>query len=184
MPVKYKLKKANGSNEGHTIRKAPSEMSDSATDLYNKMELISAVQNGMEVEKAAKAIGISKYKLGQYQSDPDFDEVLQSAFAECELTNLKNVNIAGNCGDWRASAWVLEKIDPSRYGKKETIIHEYEVKLSLLKKIIVDVVNDVDPLLRRRVLQRLNTIDVNKVAEEAAEIEYQENTSINMSSIQ
>lgn len=173
MPVKYKLKKANGSSPDFPVKKAPSEMSESAVDLYNKMELVKAVQNGMDAKKAAKAIGISDYKLGQYQSDPDFDEVLQSAFAECELNNLRNVNIAGNCGDWRASAWVLEKLDPGRYGKKETVIHEYEVKLTLLKKILVDVVNSVDPVIKRRILQRLNTINPDEVAEEAALIEYQ-----------
>lgn len=153
-----------------------SDLSVSAEDLYLKMKLVEAMESGMDLIEASKLCNISPYKLDSFRSDPDFEELIQKCQASCEFQHVQNINIAGQMGQWQASAWFLERKFPKKYGKKDTIKHEYEIKINSFMNAVIQVVNRVDPDIRKLILQELNQIDSDHaigVAQEMKMIEQQ-----------
>lgn len=54
------------------------------------------------------------------RSFPDFSDRLEKADAQCERSHVRNVSKAGRKPKhWTASAWLLERKFPQRYGKVE-----------------------------------------------------------------
>jgi hypothetical protein len=138
------------------------ELSESALDLYSKMKLIEAMETGMDLTDAAAMEGIGQFKLDSFRSDPDFEEIVQKCQAKCEFEHITNIKLAGQMGQWQASAWFLERKFPKKYGKKDTIRHEYEVKISSFMSAVLQVVNNADPGLKKLVLQELRQIDIDR----------------------
>jgi hypothetical protein len=152
------------------------DLSTSAEDMYLKMKLIETMQYGMDLIEASKLNNISQYKLDLFRSDPDFEEIIQKCQATCEFEHIQNIATAGSMGQWQASAWFLERKFPKKYGKKDTIKHEYEIKINSFMNAVIQVVNRVDPEIRKLILQELNQIDSEHaigVAQEMKMIEQQ-----------
>jgi len=129
-------------------------------DFLDKEKLSMYMQKGLDVEDAAKLCGISPYMLSVYRSDHEFEEFVQECKVRCEESCLDNIKDAGDNGVWNASAWVLERKFPDKWSKKDTIRHEYDVKLDSLVRLIFKAVNELDPFIRMSVLQKINELDV------------------------
>jgi len=131
-----------------------------------KVKLSTYLQQGLDIKEAAKLSKITDYQLGVLRSDPEFEDFIAYCSSECEMGHLQNINTAGSSGQWQASAWVLERRFPDRYGKKDTIKHEYEVKLLSFQKIILNVINDLDPNIRQTIMQKLRSINLESEMQE------------------
>ena len=143
------------------------ELSSGAQEELAKAQMLEAVLCGLDIKDAAKINGITDYKLGLIRSNPDFEELLQACQANAELQHLNNIASAGKLGQWQASAWFLERKYPDKYGKKDTIRHEYEVKLGTFMRVVLEIVNGTAPELKRTILQNLRGINVDEVVYDA-----------------
>lgn len=129
-------------------------------DFLTKEKLCMYMQKGLSLDDAAKLCGISPYMLSVFRSDFEFEEFVQECSVRCEEANLDNIKDAGDNGLWNASAWILERKFPDKWSKKDTVRHEYDVKLSSLVNLIFKAVNELEPFIRLSVLQKLNELDV------------------------
>lgn len=129
-------------------------------DIFIKSKLALYMQKGLDIEGAAKMCGVSGYMLSVYRSDPDFEDFVQECLVKCEESNLDNIKDAGDNGIWNASAWILERKFPEKYAKKDTIRHEYDIKLSTWIQLIFKAVNALEPLLRQAFIKKLQDLDV------------------------
>lgn len=129
-------------------------------DFLTKEKLSAYMQKGLDIEDAAKLCDVSPYMLSVYRSDPEFEDFVQRCNAECEYSNLDNIKDAGDSGMWNASAWILERKFPQKYAKKDTVRHEYDVKVSSFIQIIFKAVNALEPYIRQTVLQKIRELDV------------------------
>lgn len=133
-----------------------------------KAKLAIYMEQGIEIEDAAKLCGLSPMQLGTLRSDPEFEEFVDFHSVKCEQIHLNNIKEAGELGQWQASAWMLERKFPDKYGKKDTVRHEYEVKLHSFKKLMLDVINTLEPNIRQMIMQRLRTINIEQEAHQIA----------------
>jgi len=140
-----------------------STLSSGAKEELVKAQILEAIMAGMDVKDAAKLYGVTDYRLGLIRSDPDYEELLQACQSNVELDHLKNINAAGKLGQWQASAWLLERRFPDKYAKRDIIRHEYDVKLGTFIRLVLDVVNQVSPELKRNILQRLQIVNVEEI---------------------
>lgn len=118
------------------------------------------MEKGLDVEDAAKLCDISPYKLSALRKDVAFEEMIEQCQIKCELGHIENVRDAANAGLWQASTWYLERRYPNKYGKKDLIKHEYELKLNSLMGVIFKAINELEPHVRQAVMQKLREIDI------------------------
>lgn len=88
--------------------------------------LVAALRKGATVAIAAQFAGIGESTAYEWRArgragDPfyrkfaeDWDEAVSGGAIEL----LEHVRVAGDDGDWRAAAWLLERRHPSQYGKQ------------------------------------------------------------------
>lgn len=129
-------------------------------DTLLKGKLALYLERGLSIEDAAKLVGVSKYKLGVLRSDPEFEEYIEACTLKCESDNLGNIKEAGDLGQWQASSWLLERLYPDKYGKKDTIRHEYELKLNSFIQLVFNAINSLEPHYRSAVYAKLRDLNV------------------------
>ncbi len=80
------------------------------------MELVlEMLMEGSSVRMAAQRIGMASTTLHDWmKGDQDFARMAAAAEAEAGLQNLEQVRAAGARGEWKASAWLLERMRVSR----------------------------------------------------------------------
>ena len=104
--------------------------------------IVSAVRAGSYLDDAASLAGIGRSTLylwlaegkkaeqkhdnGQKLSDRDttyleFMDAVESARAEAQLRNVAIIQRAANEGTWQAAAWFLERTNPRKWGRHETV---------------------------------------------------------------
>lgn len=142
-----------------TICKSNLKSNKGATFLV-KAKLALYLQKGISIRDAAKLCKVGDYQLGVLRSDPEFEDFIECCSLNCEHNHLKNIDDAGKLGQWQASAWFLERKFPEKYGKKDTIRHEYEIKLLSFQKIMLGVINELEPNVRQQIMQKLRTVNV------------------------
>ncbi len=143
-----------------TLKTKPDKISKTINDTLLKGKISLFLERGLLVEDAAKLTGVSKYKLSTLRSDPEFEEFIESCTLKCESDNLGNIKDAGDLGQWQASSWLLERLYPEKYGKKDTVRHEYEIKLNSFMKLMFDVINECDGHTRSLIYGKLRDLDV------------------------
>ena len=159
MPIKYILKSKDDDTPWNLINSSP---------VVKKAQLVKYIQDGLSLEDACKLACISNHQLGQYRNDPEFDDYIITSQSVCEYKQLRNINDAGDSGMWQASAWLLERLRPDKYGKKDTIVHEYDIKLNTFKTLVVNVINTFDPQIRKAFIQKLRTANVQQEVYDSA----------------
>jgi hypothetical protein len=132
----------------------------SINDTLLKDKLCLYLERGLPIEDVIKLTGTSKYKLNVLRCDPEFEDFLQACSVKCEADNLGNIKEAGDMGQWQASSWLLERLYPDKYGKKDTVRHEYEIKLNSFIKLIFNAVNELDSHIRSSVYGKLRDLDI------------------------
>lgn len=88
--------------------------------------IVGCARRGSYLETACKVAGISRKRfydwvaLGNQGREPYLDFVmrLNKAQGEATMDSLSVIELAGARGDWRASAWRLERMYPELYGQK------------------------------------------------------------------
>ena len=156
MPAKIKLKKVKSNGK----MKLSSAAKDRCAKFLLKAKLGMYLKRGLDIKDATKLCGVTDYQLGMLRSDPEFEEFIEFCAADCESDHLENIEYAGSSGQWQASAWVLERKFPDKYGKKDTIKHEYEVKLFSFRQVILNIINELDPPVRQIIMQKLRAVNV------------------------
>lgn len=95
-------------------------------------EILEKLRDGNYLEVAAAAAGISKSTLCQWLKvgkrlgkGPiwQFCQDVKKAKAEAEAMAVGHVVSAAKIGVWQASAWLLERRQPKRWGKRERLEH-------------------------------------------------------------
>lgn len=159
MPIKFKLNKSGNGTKKDSCKLDDNGKSKAKTFLI-KAKLAMYMKRGLEIKDAAKLCNVSDYQLGLLRSDPDFEQLIEYCAADCEHEHLNNIGAAGELGQWQASAWILERKFPDKYGKKDTVRHEYELKMMSFQKVILGVINDLDPSVRQLIMQKLRNINL------------------------
>jgi hypothetical protein len=124
---------------------------------FVKSKIVFYLTKGLDINDACKLADCSDKKFKQFRLDPDFEDIIQKSFAENELEHIDNIGTAGSKGFWQASAWYLERRFPEKYGRKDTVVHEYRIKMQTLQRVFLEVLDEVDPNLRYKVLNRLRS---------------------------
>jgi hypothetical protein len=143
------------------LKTKPDKISKTIQNTLIKSKLCLYMERGLSIDDAAKLVGVSKYKLGILRSDPEFEDFVEACSLKCESDNLGNIKEAGDLGQWQASSWILERLYPDKYGKKDTIRHEYELKLNSFMKLIFGVINSLEPHVRSSIYSKLKDLDIN-----------------------
>lgn len=95
--------------------RGPSKMTQDRVDI-----ILQALEEGLSFAAAARAAGIAPTTLQDWRAQ---DEVLnhqcEQAIATWERAHVQNVSKAGHHGDWRASAWLLSRRFPDRWGERK-----------------------------------------------------------------
>lgn len=77
--------------------------------------LVAARERGASFKDSAIRAGISEDALANYRrNDSDFDMELAAAFQKWLEKQEQNITSAGDRGDWKASAWLLERHPETR----------------------------------------------------------------------
>jgi hypothetical protein len=93
------------------------------------------------------------------RSDPDFEMIIQKCNVNYKNELLEYIEDAASCGTWQAAAWILERKYADEFGKKDTIKHEYEIKMHRFQEAVLEVINGASPQLKNEVINRLKNID-------------------------
>jgi hypothetical protein len=96
--------------------------------------IVRALKDGCTMDGAAAAGGINRSTLYGWLEKGrageaeylDFLDAVTCAREASESVHLRNIAKAGSDGDWRASAWILERRMPEHYGNRLTLVKRLE----------------------------------------------------------
>ena len=130
-------------------------------DGYRRCEILAILTAGGTRDTAAKYVGCSVPTIqNTADRDPKFAEKLRKAEQGTEIAYLENIRKAArNERYWRAAAWALERINPSRYARRSPdaiTIEEIKDLLGQLAEIITEEVPVAK--YRKGILKRLSAI--------------------------
>jgi hypothetical protein len=84
--------------------------------------LLKRIATGAPLAVCARAVGIGRTTLYDWRQDPALEAELTQALAVAEVENLARVQ-RGEPG-WQGAAWILERRNPARWGRRETVTVE------------------------------------------------------------
>jgi hypothetical protein len=126
-----------------------------------KSQILALVKTGCGKATAARAVNCHPDTIANTaRRDPEFAKKLALADNAAQLVHLDNVNKAGSdVKYWRASAWVLERLNPDRFGRS-TPDAVTPPQLAALLLEIADVIVEEIPVARyrTRILKRFDEI--------------------------
>ena len=103
---------ANKPDKAELRRRAPI-LDDSTRKLIVKL-----IAAGMSRRMAAKHVGISHTTIGdEIKRNMEFANLIREAEMQREYEPLAAI-LAARQRSWRAAAWILERVEPERYGKR------------------------------------------------------------------
>jgi len=145
-------------------RKSRLKLNVERNDLNRKKTKLAYYLNkGLSIKDSCTLTNTTAYTLALLRSDPEFDHFVTQSDINYEVELLDIIKDAGECGDWRAVAWILEKKYPEKYGKKDIIKHEYQIKFQNFQRVILEIVNASSPELKRIIVQKLRDIDTSSL---------------------
>ena len=143
-------------------------------------KIVEAVRAGAYIETASAFAGIDKASLyawmkrGNAQTKGIYREFLnaiEKAFADSELRDIMNIGNAAK-ENWQASAWRLERRFPDRWGRKEKINVDANVKhsgeVALKEEHTQHIIHELlaqDPTLENRMIEAMQRSRMVKAAE-------------------
>ena len=88
--------------------------------------IVSLVRDGNSPNISAEIVGISRstyfswMKRGEEGESPflEFSDSIKRAFSQSVVDRVAHISRVAFEGDWRASAWLLERLDPEYFGKR------------------------------------------------------------------
>lgn len=82
--------------------------------------LIDAISQGAPIRTACRAVGVSRSTLYRWRHDHDIERRILKARLEGKLFHIRNINRHAE-NDWRASAWLLERMYPKEFSRRTVI---------------------------------------------------------------
>jgi len=127
-------KKGHGEKRNATsFRKGDGRHRGPRFDPKAAQDIVAAMRMGVTFETAALAAGVRKqtyynWRRRAKRSDapPELKkwaEDIRAALARGEIFNVQNIHKAADKGVWQASAWLLERRMPEKYGRREHVEH-------------------------------------------------------------
>lgn len=128
-------------------------------DADRKREIVAIVGVGCTRRLAAEYVGSSVDAIRRAaRRDAEFGEQLRQAEQKCEFVHLNNVQTAGK-SNWRASAWLLERRYPERYGPRKPGLVTPEQLRRVLEQLAGVVCEEVESAeVRERILARAGSL--------------------------
>jgi hypothetical protein len=114
--------------------------------------VVALVAQGYSLTKAAQYVGCTvKTIRNDAQRNPEFAEQIRSFQLSSRLQPLRNVRAAGS-NHWRAAAWMLERIEPERFARRNSAAFDTKQLRQLLHEVlqIIDI-EAVDPTQHERI---------------------------------
>ena len=95
--------------------RGPSKLTQDRVDI-----ILQALEEGLSFAAAAKAAGVAPTTLQDWRAQDDvLNHQCEQAIASWERQHVQNISKAGHHGDWRASAWLLSRRFPDRWGERK-----------------------------------------------------------------
>jgi len=127
-----------------------------AIDDIKRREICAVVATGCSIADAARYIGCAPTTIRREAlRNPEFHEALRQAEMGSQLGPLTLVRKAAN-SNWRAAAWLLERINPERFAKpdKKTLLPDEVAQL--VDSIVELMAEEIDdPATQQRIYHRL-----------------------------
>lgn len=135
---------------------AKTEGRERVLDATKQREICALVSVGTSMRKAAQYVGCCRKTIErEAKRNPEFAERLQRSRVSTQLGPLQSMRQAVQ-SDWRAAAWMLERTDPDRFGRRtQSSVGAKELRALArdLMAIFRDEINH--PELRDRILGRV-----------------------------
>lgn len=128
-------------------------------------EFLKAVEDLGSISEACKYLGVNvSVVTKERHRNPEFDAIVSRAKTAKQLKLIRHIADAGTIGakktkgratpDWRSLAWILERENPTRYGKKDPNAITLEAVLGLTTGLV----NDLLPLIPAERLEEARSI--------------------------
>jgi len=127
------------------------------------VDLQTYIERGLSLRDACTLSGVSHDVFKAWlRSYPAFKEFIDMCLVRVESDALTYIKEAMEGGTWQASAWMLERKFPAKYGKRDMLKQEIFHNHQKFVKIILEVINEASPELRATVVNRLRaeSIDI------------------------
>jgi hypothetical protein len=125
----------------------------SKLDEFKKREIAAIIAVGGSRRTAARYVNCAIQTIRRHaQRDPEFAARLQRAEAQLEVVHLTNIETGGK-KNWRASAWILERMFPERYGRRAASTITGERLADLLAQVADVVCGEVQSAEDRKRVQ-------------------------------
>jgi hypothetical protein len=113
-----------------------------ALDEFKQREVCALVSAGCGIEGAASYIGVNPITIRREAlRNPDFHEKLRNAELASQLEPLHAMRRAAST-HWRAAAWILERTNPSRFGRRDPdSLTPAQVK-SIMTRVVEGIVDE------------------------------------------
>lgn len=130
-----------------------------ALDHVKQREIIAVVSAGFSIERAAHYVDCAPSTIRrECRRNPQFDKEIRRACLSAQLSPLQAIREAAR-KYWRAAAWLLERLDPERFGKQrpgEVKPEELEAYISIIADIIGREI--ADPHERQRIYDKIDAL--------------------------
>lgn len=130
-----------------------------ALDHVKQREIIAVVSAGFSIERAARYVDCAASTIRrECRRNPNFDTELRRASLTAELSPLQALREAAR-KYWRAAAWLLERLDPERFGKPNPRYIKPE-QLEAFSSIIMQIISrEVEnPQERQRIYDKIGEL--------------------------
>lgn len=139
-----------------------------------KEKILTALRAGNYRQVACRYAGISHQTLRNWinraeEGDPayvEFVEALEKAEADAEVADLALIRRAAGDGAWQAAAWIRERKNPERWGRRERTQVELSgpdggpVALAVSHMVDVTAIEGLAATLERRRREQLGAVPV------------------------
>jgi len=145
---------SNSNNNSHSRPGRPR-----ALDQVKQREIIAVVTAGFGIERAARYVDCAASTIRrECRRNPNFDTELRRAGLTGELCPLQAIREAAR-KYWRAAAWLLERLDPERFGKQNPR-HIKPDQLEAFSSIIMEIVGRevANPQERHRIYDKISEL--------------------------
>jgi hypothetical protein len=130
-------------------------------DEIKKSRILALLKSGCARATAAAAVNCDPRTITRTaHRDPQFADQLALAERATEIIHLENLNRAGSEPKyWRASAWILERTRPERYGKSNPEVVTPSQMAHLFAEIAEIIVQEVPIAVhRQQILKRFDAL--------------------------
>jgi len=119
------------------------------------------ITRGLPEKQACDLSGVDFEVYGRWKKRyPLFKQFIDKCHAIAEADALRYIQNAMEGGTWQASAWMLERKWPSRYGRRDVTKHEVQYKFHEFINIVLEVINEADPEIRSTIVTRLRDKEI------------------------